>query len=64
MARPRKPDHDKLVPVTMNLNQEMFAAICRAARRHDMKPAVYLRALILQRFKNFKTTDAAVFSTL
>jgi hypothetical protein len=57
MAPPRKPDGDKLVPVTTNLHPDTYAAICRVARQQRMKPATYLRALILNRLKTSQAIE-------
>lgn len=64
MGRPRKPDGEKLVAVTTNLQPSLHAALCRLAlaRRQDL--SVLIRELLSARLETSKTQIRPTASTL
>lgn len=64
MARPRKPDDQRLKLVTTSLSRRELDAIERFAETRGVKVARVVRALIRQGFRNLKTVEPESSLTL
>ena len=49
MGRPKKPEHEKLLPVSTNVTPECYAELCRQAKLHRRPLAQLLRDLLAGR---------------
>jgi hypothetical protein len=64
MARPRKAEDEKLVPVSTSLPKNEAEALERLAEQRRVPLAMLLRALLSSRFRNLKTTEQISSLTL
>lgn len=64
MGKPKKPPNEKLVPVCVSLPPEVFDALDRVARAHQVGLSVVLRRIVVGRYREYETTRKPIPSTL
>lgn len=60
MPRPRKPEADRLVPVSTSLPAAKFDELDKLARARRVSMSTLIRTLIVGGFRKCKTPDVAV----
>lgn len=61
MARPRKPESEKLQPVMTSVTPSMLARLERIARARDIKVAALVRELLERRIAVTLPSDGGAF---
>lgn len=60
MARPRKPEGEKLIPAKVSLSPARFDQLSRIAQRRGEPLAMLLRKMIDPSFREPKTGEAVI----